>query len=180
MVLQLCKSVHVPLLFITWMSHSEINEVTMYASYLPQEHRCKCTQSPSSRVQPVHVQYGFTTILPMLFISCWQNVWLPPTDYIYQVNEPHTEHSPLLSIHFHSLLHPSPPPTFLPLFIPYEHNFQFHLKWQLSHLRKILESFFSRNSMVIHHVNGRTVYQLSETTLPAQCFEYALPTVSDC
>lgn len=93
----------------------------------------------------------------------------------------HTKNIPhSFSIHFHSLLHPSPPPTFLPLFIPYEHNLQFHLKWQLSHLRKILESFFSRNSMVIHHVNGRTVYQLSETTLPAQCFEYALPTVSDC
>lgn len=45
---------------------------------------------------------------------------------------------------------------------------------------KMLEALCSRNTTVIHHIGGRTVYQLSETTVPAQCCEYALLIVSDC
>ncbi len=58
-----------------------------------------CTELMRSSTVP-YMQYGFTTTLPMLLINRWPNVSLPPTDYIYWVNEPHTEHPPSLTIYF--------------------------------------------------------------------------------
>lgn len=72
-----------------------------------------------------------------------------------------------------SVLHPS-------LSRSHKGTLQFHLKWCWSHFRKMLEALCSRNTMVIHHISGRTVYQLSETTGPVQCCENALLIVSDC
>lgn len=60
----------------------------------------------------------------------------------------------------------------LPSFSPssfLEHSFHFHLQRQWSHIIIILECAFQTNTTVIHQISGRTVYQLAETPVPAQC-----------
>lgn len=90
-----------------------------------------------SKAQSMRILQGFTSKLPILLISRWQNVLLPPTDYTTELmsHTPRTPKQPPFPARFWisvslTLHHPC--------FMSHEHNLQFQLKWQWSHFMRDL------------------------------------------